>query len=134
MTRRSVLVARRTFLLRRQQLEDLHRALPVAAGQEREAVGERLRRSEIVGLDDRVADEIASWSFSAVVANGGSRPERAAAVDKGRADLCHPLGALLRCQVGHRSSRATVEVDELRHVDHPFREPLAPAGSWCTYS
>jgi hypothetical protein len=74
MTRRSVLVARRTFLLHRQQLEDLHRALPVAAGQEREAVGERLRRSEIVGLDDRVADEIASWSFSAVVANGALEP------------------------------------------------------------
>jgi len=71
MTRRSVLVARRTFLLHRQQLEDLHRALPVPAGQEREAVRERLRRSEIVGLDDCVADEIASWSFSAVVANGG---------------------------------------------------------------
>jgi DNA-binding MarR family transcriptional regulator len=48
-----------------------------AAGQEWQAVGERLRRGEIVGLDDRVADQVAGWSLSAVVTDGPARPERA---------------------------------------------------------
>jgi len=38
-------------LLHRQQLKGVHRAFPVAVGQEREAVGERLRRGEIVGFN-----------------------------------------------------------------------------------
>jgi hypothetical protein len=62
-------LARSTFRLHRQQLEDFHRALPVTAGQERETVGERLCCSEIVGLDDRVADQIACRPFTTVIAN-----------------------------------------------------------------
>src|SRR5258708_35363479 len=72
------------FTLHRQQLEDLHRALAITAGQEWEAVGEGLRRCETVGLDDRVADQVAACSFSAVIANGRARPERAADVDERR--------------------------------------------------
>src|ERR1035438_9362291 len=76
------------FLLHRQQLEDLHRELPVTVGQEREAVGERLRSSEIVGLDDRVADQVAGCSFSAVIANGRARPERVPLENRIRLETC----------------------------------------------
>ncbi len=108
-------------------------AHPVIVGQKREAVGERLRRGEIIGLDECVADQVAGCSFGAVIANARARPERAADVDERRTDLLHPggerghpLGALLRREVGHRCDRATVEVDELRHVDRPFEGRRAP--------
>ncbi len=49
-----------------------------------------LRRGEIVGLDDRVADQVAGRSSSAVIANRRARPERTAAVDERLADLLDP--------------------------------------------
>jgi hypothetical protein len=87
-----MLTARGVLEIHRQQLEDLHRALPVTVGQEGEAVGERLRCNEIVSLDDRVADQVAGWPFGAVIANGGTRSERAADVDERRPELLRPAG------------------------------------------
>jgi hypothetical protein len=37
------------------QFEDFDRVFSVALGEERQAVGERFRVSEVVGFDDRVA-------------------------------------------------------------------------------
>lgn len=75
------------FPLYRQQLVDLHCIIPGLVGEEGEAVGDRLCRIEIVGLDDRVAGQVAGCSFRAVIANGDARPERAADLDESRADL-----------------------------------------------
>ena len=101
--------------------------LSAAVGQERVLLGQRRGRVQRVGLDDRVAVEVARRPGCAVAGHCGPGSERVAELHHRRSDRLHPggpgrhlLSPLLGREVLHRRRRTSVQVQELAHVDHPL--------------
>jgi hypothetical protein len=109
-------------ILHRDELEDLDAEPPLPLLQERVAVGQLASRLDAVGLDDRVAVQVARLGARPVVGNGAAGAERGAAVSQGRADAAHPLAprahlllGLLGRELIHRRSRTVVQQQVLAH-------------------